>query len=85
MIVKCIDNISRVSGFVLSITPGKNYDVIDRGYVPYSSSRPFDYSGAFYKIMDNCGKVVHFSEDNFRPLNISELRELKLNELGIYN
>ena len=25
------------------------------------------------------------SEDNFRQLNVSELRELKLNELGIYN
>ena len=83
MIVKCIDNISRASGLVLSITPGKNYDVIDRGYVPFSMSRRLDYSGAFYKIMDDCGKVKHFSEDNFRPLNVSELRELKLKELGI--
>ena len=83
MIVKCIDNISRSSGLVLSITSGKNYDVINQGYVTYSSSRPFDYSGVFFEIVDDCGKVVHFSEDNFRPLNISELRELKLKELGI--
>ena len=85
MIVKCIDNISRVSGFVLSITPGKNYDVINRGYVPFSMSRPLGYSGSFYKIMDDKGDVKHFGEDNFRELNVSELRELKLNELGIYN
>ena len=83
MIIKCIDNISGVSGIQLSITPGKNYDVINRCYVPYSLSRPFDYSGAFYEIMDDKGEVKHFGEDNFRPLNVSELRELKLKELGI--
>lgn len=83
MIVKCIDNIIRSNGLKMNITPGKNYDVINQGYVPYSSSRPLDYSGAFYKIMDDKGEVKHFGEDNFRALNISELRELKLKELGI--
>ena len=83
MIVKCIDNISRVSGIQLSITPGKNYDVINRGYVPFSMSRPLGYSGAFYEIMDDKGEVKHFSEDNFRELNVSELRDSKLKELGI--
>ena len=83
MIVKCIDNISRVSGFKLSLTPGKNYDVISIGYVPFSSSRPFDFSGQWYKIEDDKGEIRHLGEDYVRELSVSELRELKLKELGI--
>ena len=55
MIVKCIDNISRASGLVFSITSSKNYDVIEVSHVPFSSSRPFDFSGKWYKIEDDKG------------------------------
>lgn len=83
MIVKCIDNIIRSNGLKMNITPGKNYDVIEVGRIPFSSLRPFDFSGKWYKIEDDKGEVRHFGEDNVRPLNVSELRELKLKELGI--
>jgi hypothetical protein len=83
MIVKCIDNISRASSLKFSITPGKNYEVIEVGRIPFSSLRPFDFSGKWYKIEDDKGEVRHFGEENVRPLNVSEIRELKLKELGI--
>lgn len=83
MIVKCIDNISRVSGFKLSLTPGKNYDVISIGHIPFSSSRPFDFSGQWYKIEDDKGEIRHLGEDHVRELSVRELRELKLEKLGL--
>ena len=78
----CIKNQDTSSFFgILPVTPGKIYDVIGTGRIPFSPDRK-DY-GVVYIIIDDSGESRSYSTDILRKLNQQEERELKLNELGI--
>ena len=76
--VICIDNLN-----ILSLTVGKVYDVIEITRIPFSPSRYDNYTGPIYKIVTNTGKISGYSDECVRVLTLDELRELKLEDLGI--
>ena len=65
------------------ITLGKIYDVVEVFYAPFNSSRPYDDSGPFYRLVNDIGKISAYSNYCVRELTVSELREDKLNDLSI--
>jgi len=83
MKVKCI-NISKYNRYDnLPLTIGKVYDVIKIVNIPFSPSRYDDYSGPRYKIVNDNDEVSSYSDECVRTLTLDELRELKLEDLGI--
>lgn len=65
------------------LTPGLIYELISIQKIPFHSSRPFEYSGDIFVVRNDIGEIGHYSDEVFRYLNKEEIRELKLNELGI--
>ena len=78
MKVKCINNLN-----ILSLTVGKVYDVIKITRIPFSPHRYNDYSGPFYHLVNDNGEVSGYTDECVRVLTLDELRELKLEDLGI--
>lgn len=67
----------------LRVTPGKIYDVVKTVNIPYDRTRPFDFSGPIYTVVDDDDDFSMLSDECLRRLNTEEERELKLKELGI--
>ncbi len=67
----------------MPITLGKIYDVVELTHVPFSSSRPFDDSGPFYRLVNDIGEISAYSNYCVRELTVAELREEQFKELGI--
>lgn len=83
MKVKCL-NISKYNKYDnLPLTMGKVYDVIEITHIPFSSRRYDDYSGPFYKLVNDNGEISGYTDDCVRTLTLDELRDLKIEELGI--
>jgi hypothetical protein len=61
----------------------KVYDVIEITHIPFNSRRYDDYTGPFYKLANDKGEVSGYTDECVRVLNIDEIRELKLEDLGI--
>lgn len=80
--VICISNMSLTLSD-LPITQGAIYEVIKSRKVKFNQVRPFDYTGNIFVIQDDNGQVRPYGDDNFRYLNKDELRELRLDKLGI--
>jgi hypothetical protein len=81
--VKCL-NISKYNKYDrLPLTVDKVYDVIEVISIPFSASRYADYTGHIYKIVNDNGEVSVYTDECVRPLTVDEIRELKINELGI--
>jgi len=77
-------NISRYNKYDnLPLTVDKVYDVIEIGRIPFSTSRPYDYSGPRYKLVNDLGEVSSYGDECVRMLTKAELREERLKELGI--
>ena len=83
MKVKCL-NTSKYNRYDrLPLTVGKVYDVIEVKHIPFSASRYDDYTGPFYKLINDNGEISGYTDDCVRVLTLDEVRELKLEELGI--
>jgi hypothetical protein len=83
MKVKCL-NTSKYNKYDnLSLTVDKVYDVVGITYIPFSSSRYDDYSGPRYNIMNDKGEISSYGDECVRVLTLDEIRELKLEDLGI--
>ncbi len=83
MKVKCL-NISKYNRYDrLPLTVGKVYDVIEVTRIPFSPSRYDDCSGPIYNLVNDNGEVSGYSDECVRLLTLDEVRELKLEELGI--
>lgn len=83
MKVKCL-NISKYNKYDrLPLTVGKVYDVIEITRIPFSLHRYDDYSGPIYKLVNDDGEISGYSDECVRPLTLDEVRELKLEDLGI--
>ena len=81
--VKCI-NISKYNKYDrLPLTVGKVYDVIEITHIPFNSSRYDDYTGPFYKLVNDNGELSGYTDECVRVLTLDEKRELKLEDLGI--
>ena len=81
--VKCL-NISKYNQYDrLPLTVGKVYDVIEVTRIPFSPHRYDDYSGPIYNLVNDNGKVSGYSDEWVRLLTLDEVRELKLEDLGI--
>jgi hypothetical protein len=63
------------------LTVGKVYDVIDITRIPFNSRRYDDYTGPFYKLVNDNGELSGYTDECVRLLNLDEIRELKINEL----
>ena len=84
MRMMCIKNedVMRIFG-MLPLTLGKVYEVIATKQIPFSASRPFDFSGTVYTVINDNGEAGSYSTDILRRLSKQEERELRLKELGI--
>ena len=83
MKVKCL-NISKYNQYDrLPLTVGKVYDVIEITHIPFNSRRYDDYTGPFYKLVNDNGEVSGYTDECVRVLTLDEVRELKLEDLGI--
>ena len=83
MKVKCL-NISKYNQYDnLPLTEDKIYDVIEIVSIPFSPSRYDDYTGHIYKIVNDKGEISGYTDDCVRTLTLGELRDLKIEELGI--
>ena len=90
--VKCI-NTSKYNRYNrLPLTVGKVYDVIEITHIPFNSRRYDDYTGPFYKLVNDKGRaekrrtereISGYSDECVRTLTLDEIRELKLEDLGI--
>ena len=81
MKVKCL-NISKYNKYDnLPLTVDKIYDVIEITHIPFNSRRYDDYSGPFYKLVNDNGEISGYTDDCVRTLTLDEVRELKINEL----
>lgn len=85
MKVKCVSNESwdLLHNLRGKLTIDKIYDVITIENIPFSPSRYDDPSGPFYRIKCDNGEIKHIEASRFRELTLDELRELKLEDLGI--
>jgi hypothetical protein len=83
MKVKCL-NTSKYNRYDrLPLTVDKVYDVIEVTRIPFSPSRYDDYTGPFYKLVNDNGEISGYSDECVRLLTLDEIRELKLENLGI--
>ena len=88
MKVKCL-NISKYNQYDrLPLTVGKVYDVIEVTHIPFNSKRYDDYTGpsrihTFYKLINDDGEISGYSDECVRVLTLDEIRELKIEDLGI--
>jgi hypothetical protein len=89
MKVKCL-NTSKYNKYDnLPLTVGKVYDVIEitpgtwSPATPFNSRRYDDYTGPFYKLVNDKGEVSGYTDECVRVLTLDEIRELKLEYLGI--
>ena len=83
MKVKCL-NISKYNRYDrLPLTVGKVYDVIEITHIPFNSRRYDDYTGPFYKLVNDNWEISGYTDDCVRVLTLDEVRELKLEDLGI--
>ncbi len=81
--VKCI-NTSKYNKYDnLPLTVGKVYDVIEITNIPFNARRYDDYTGPFYKLVNDNDEVSGYSDECVRVLTLDEIRELKLEDLGI--
>lgn len=83
MKVKCLNTNKYNRYDRLPLTVGKVYDVIEVTRIPFSPSRYEDYSGPIYKLVNDNGEVSGYCDECVRVLTLDELRELKLEDLGI--
>jgi len=83
MKVKCL-NISKHNRYDrLPLTVDKVYDVIEITHIPFNARRYDDYTGPFYKLVNDKGEVSGYTDECVRALTLDEIRELKLEDLGI--
>jgi len=83
MKVKCI-NTSKYNKYDnLPLTVGKVYDVIKSVNIPFNPRRYDDYTGPFYELVNDLGEVSGYTDECVRTLTLDELRDLKIEELGI--
>ena len=83
MKVKCL-NISKYNKYDrLPLTVGKVYDVIEITNIPFNVRRYDDYTGPFYELVNDLGEVSGYTDECVRTLTLDELRDLKLEDLGI--
>ena len=83
MKVKCL-NTSKYNKYDrLPLTVGKVYDVIEIIHIPFNARRYDDYTGPFYKIVNDKGEISGYTDECVRTLTVDELRELKLEDLDI--
>jgi hypothetical protein len=61
----------------------KVYDVIEITHIPFNARRYDDYTGPFYKLVNDKGEVSGYTDECVRTLTLDEIRELKLEDLGI--
>jgi hypothetical protein len=81
MKVKCI-NISKYNKYDnLPLTVDKVYDVIEITHIPFYARRYDDYTGPFYKLVNDNGELSGYTGECVRVLTVDEIRELKINEL----
>ena len=79
--VKCI-NTSKYNKYDnLPLTVGKVYDVIEVIHIPFNSRRYDDYTGPFYKLVNDNLVISGYSDECVRLLTLDELREEKLKEI----
>jgi len=67
----------------LPLTVDKVYDVIEITSIPFNSHRYDDYTGPIYKLVNDLGEISGYSDDCVRTLTLDELRDFKIEELGI--
>ena len=83
MKVKCI-NISKYNKYdKLPLTVDKVYDVIEITHIPFNARRYDDYTGPFYKLVNDNGELSGYTVECVRVLTLDEKRELKIEDLGI--
>jgi hypothetical protein len=83
MKVKCL-NTSKYNQYDrLPLTVGKVYDVIEIIHIPFNARRYDDYTGPFYKLVNDNGEISGYTDECVRTLTLDEVRELKLEDLGI--
>jgi len=81
--VKCI-NTSKYNKYDnLPLTVDKIYDVIEITHIPFNSRRYDDYTGPIYNLVNDNGEFSGYTDDCVRTLTLDEIRELKLEDLGI--
>jgi len=81
--VKCT-NTSKYNKYDnLPLTVGKVYDVIEITHIPFNYRRYDDYTGPFYKLVNDNGELSGYTDECVRTLTLAEIRELKLENLGI--
>jgi hypothetical protein len=61
----------------------KVYDVIEITHIPFNARKYDDYTGPFYKLVNDKGEVSGYTDECVRTLTLDEIRELKLEDLGI--
>lgn len=83
MKVKCIRTSRHNKYDDLPLTVDKVYDVISQINIPFNASRYADYTGPFYNLLNDRGEISGYTDDCVRPLTLDELRDLKIEELGI--
>ena len=79
--VKCLNTNKYNRYDNLPLTVGKVYDVIEVTHIPFNSRRYDDYTGPFYKLVNDNGLISGYSDECVRLLTLDELRELKLKEI----
>jgi hypothetical protein len=57
--------------------------VIDVTRIPFNASRYDDYTGPIYNLVNDKDEVSGYSDECVRLLTLYEVRELKLEDLGI--
>jgi hypothetical protein len=82
MKVICIntDKHNRYTG--INLTPGKVYDVVEVVDIPFNPNRYADYSGFWYRIVNDIGELSGYAEC-VRLLTKAEEREERFKEIGI--
>ena len=81
--VRCI-NTSKYNKYDnLPLTVDKVYDVIEITHIPFNARRYDDYTGPFYKLVNDNGELSGYTDECVRVLTLDEIRELKLENLGI--
>ena len=83
MKVKCL-NTSKYNRYDRPpLTVGKVYDVIEVTHIPFNARRYDDYSGPIYNLVNDNEEISGYSDECVRLLTLDEIRELKLEDLGI--